>query len=1275
MAKPWEEFGGTSTDSAPASGPWSDFKTPESPDSKPWEKFQPLETVVEPAAAEQGDTLRADNRNFLQRFADSRRAYYRNWWQGLKESTGTGVDYSRAEPFRKEVRQGTVTGSLEDHWKMGGWSAALNNRVSAAAMAGNMDELRAAIKEDRDVLSAVGDRMDLSRAGLLERGFKGAAESGVPMVESAGLGAFAGAVPFAGAVTGRAAVGAYWQQQGAGQFLRSFLRGKDVDAIDDGQLKEYNRIAQTLAVPYAAVEFAVSAVPGMKELGSSVDQQVANFLFRKAMQNPTVLKSIAKHGTSFGIRWVLESLFEEGTQGTIEEGAGEMLDSASQGDQKSIMQLVRSLDPRKLKKAFWKSGVESVPAVGVITLAGGGAAGVRNRLLRGNEAAGETAPGEEIPSGGGAPDDQQQQPAQDGTEEQNAAPDESQVVQPSETIIDPFAGQTDAGDEVVPDSPTLENQEENVPENGNEAVEGVPPVERSGEIVPDNPPPLNEMNRTELRREAVRLGVSQKGTDSQLRDRLARTQEGERIRARSFLKTVQNQAGITDGEMDRLAQVAPQTYQQERTSETFRKVREWLDSAPVNVTQAEQFVRSSESPSGAKGATFAALLDKYQHNQNYDAEVSLVEEYDRQLRESGRFIQASSLFASMSGKGFMKSVETFYHRHKIPVDDAFLDSIREQYMQAVHITDAAQKQAAVDAVVEQVAARAPTTWKDWAGSYRYTNMLSNPRSHERNVFGNLMQTLVSRPLSLIGQGRVRGSGTYMNQALRAIPNAFQAFADAWRSGDTSSRWFEATDTHSGKFESERLRQGADRSRLVRSQLLVGRFLEAQDKFFSAMIEAGETARLMKQGLPAEQAVAAARAMGDDLLYRAAIGKDMGNINKASFVRAIDSLGVLFEQGRRLPFLGKPWGWVLPFVRTPINIGKRMVEFSPLGFVRNPSGKMTREDFGRSAAGSVVTLAGALLAAAGQTTGSAPKDAEERRLWYDSGRRPWSVLIGRKWIPMWYFGSFAGALAVPAAVRDTWVDDSSSAGDPAYRKMLAFSGGLANFYASQTPVQSAGTFLDMMSGRTDFTTESSIAFMGGQFVPLSGFLRWANQLVLDPVYRRGGNFTEAVMKDYPFLSRKARPYIDSEGNPVLRSRLSTLLPFDVGTVDKEMDMSRAIRGETVKMRRVHDAELDKLSALYATGDIPLEWVSQWVGTVPIKEERSRLKQRFKSSLEQRGIKTPGQVVRKPESRMMNRYDDVHKMMGNPREGRAVNTLDSLMQNRRDQQVQKQRLIGR
>jgi hypothetical protein len=242
------------------------------------------------------------------------------------------------------------------------------NRYADARGRDVLKELQA---EDREIRKAVGDRMGLEDASLMDKIVKGAGGALHPMLEGMALGA---AATYAGGPwAGRVATGGYWQQQGAGQFKRSFYFDKDVDSLSDEQIRNVDMAAQALGVPYALIEFAVSSVPGMKALGSSADKQIANAVVNRLMRNPTLLKKLSREGLAYGVRFVMESLFEESGQGMVESGAKQVLDKVEKGDFKALL----DLDWNKIASEGWEQGKASMPAVaGITTL--GSVAGARS---------------------------------------------------------------------------------------------------------------------------------------------------------------------------------------------------------------------------------------------------------------------------------------------------------------------------------------------------------------------------------------------------------------------------------------------------------------------------------------------------------------------------------------------------------------------------------------------------------------------------------------------------------------------------------------------------------------------------------------------------------------------------------------------------------------------------------------------------------------------------------------------------------------------------------
>jgi hypothetical protein len=123
-------------------------------------------------------------------------------------------------------------------------------------------------------------------------------------------------------------------------------------------------------------------------------------------------------------------------------------------------------------------------------------------------------------------------------------------------------------------------------------------------------------------------------------------------------------------------------------------------------------------------------------------------------------------------------------------------------------------------------------------------MLSNPMSHVRNTLGNLTNQMFIRPASLVAHGKIGEAATYLRKSWGAVLNgdAWNAAVEAFHKGETN-KWIEGLDDPDvSKFQQQQRIHGPKRKYLRpawKTLTFVGRFMEAQDKYFGAMIEAGE----------------------------------------------------------------------------------------------------------------------------------------------------------------------------------------------------------------------------------------------------------------------------------------------------------------------------------------------------------------------------------------------------------------------------------------------------
>jgi len=647
---------------------------------------------------------------------------------------------------------------------------------------------------------------------------------------------------------------------------------------------------------------------------------------------------------------------------------------------------------------------------------------------------------------------------------------------------------------------------------------------------------------------------------------------------RRFLKRTQEAEDVPEDVLQRLQEIEPQTYEQHRTSAEVQQLTDWVGRSPENQSRAEERVYSDEPVSATKAALGVALLENYRATGNVDAEVRLTEHLDRQFREAGRFIQAASYWAKLTPKGWQRAFDRLAERNKVEIPDNVRDDIHKRFADAVRLPEGAERDAAMTDAINYAATFVPLRIGEWLEAYRYNNMLSSPQTTERNTAYNLFNAFITRSLALTARGRVKEAGRYVSDVVRGIPSAIEAFRESMARAPEDSKWTETG--HLSALELARMEQ------LPKSLTWFIRFMDAQDKLVRSMIVAGEQARLIRNGVAPEKATQQANDLASEYLLRKQIGDDARDPNQPLFVRALDALGVVINKGRKVPVLGKPWGWFVPFVRTPINWAKMGVKASPLAYI---GGRMDAEGRALANVGSLVTLVGAGLAAAGRTTWRSPRKEEDKKAFYDSGRKPFSILIGDKengyWVPMWYFGPFAFALAIPAAIRDAWLDDPRQAGESNIKKIGMMASGLAEFFTSQTPLHNVSGFLRLIGGEEGMSKERILAFTSGQFIPASGLVRYVSNWI-DPIHRRPRSFSETLKRDLPYLSREVEPYTSMTGEPARRSPIDQLVPFPIGHVDPDIeaiyeDLNRSSY-ETAKFRRLAKREEREMMKEYWKG---------------------------------------------------------------------------------------------
>lgn len=268
------------------------------------------------------------------------------------------------------------------------------------------------------------------------------------------------------------------------------------------------------------------------------------------------------------------------------------------------------------------------------------------------------------------------------------------------------------------------------------------------------------------------------------------------------------------------------------------------------------------------------------------------------------------------------------------------------------------------------------------------NMTSNAAFHVMDLAGDMASSVLSKDQHL------RAVAAKVVGMIHGIPVGLKNAREAFKTEEPQI---------GSHLQSQQLRRaiGGKTGRVVRTPL---RALVSEDEFFKAIAYHGELARIaMEQAIAEKPGNVRDRfhqILGDiqnDPEMRQAA---MAAAERATFQTDLGPAGKALQGLLEKSKFGK---LIVPFVRTPVNIVRQAIEFSPAApafeQVRAAIGRGGRDGalaWSRMAIGAGIMVGMIALAMKGLVTGNGPNDPEERALLMRQGWQPYSVRVGGKW---------------------------------------------------------------------------------------------------------------------------------------------------------------------------------------------------------------------------------------------------------------------------------------
>lgn len=307
------------------------------------------------------------------------------------------------------------------------------------------------------------------------------------------------------------------------------------------------------------------------------------------------------------------------------------------------------------------------------------------------------------------------------------------------------------------------------------------------------------------------------------------------------------------------------------------------------------------------------------------------------------------------------------------------------------------RDAVVDKIYNDVAQQIPKTAGDRLNAWRYFAMLGNPRTHIRNIMGNVASAAAldtSHKVSAVGQKFLpqgqRTRALHTSKAAKQFAKADYANVEAELSGNA----------YKNEMSEIKQRQKLFPKPLQKVMDANTWALDAEDQVFKK-----------KSYIDSMGNFLTARGWDVNNLTEAQLNEARQHAIQDAKIATFQDASALADTLSRLEKKNKATeviiGSLVPFKRTPINVAKRSFELSPVGLLKaitydtvqvkkgNMDATKMIDHIGQGLTGSGVAALGAFLAAQGLFSAGSSDDDKEANFDAGMGQQEYAINIGGK----------------------------------------------------------------------------------------------------------------------------------------------------------------------------------------------------------------------------------------------------------------------------------------
>jgi hypothetical protein len=410
--------------------------------------------------------------------------------------------------------------------------------------------------------------------------------------------------------------------------------------------------------------------------------------------------------------------------------------------------------------------------------------------------------------------------------------------------------------------------------------------------------------------------------------------------------------------------------------------------------------------------------------------------------ELGQKVQALSIIKRLTPEGQLKMLQKTVARGKTKGDKAYegveltqdmIDHILKTYNEDGTF-DQAELNKAVEDVKQKIADQMQVTALDKVNAWRYLSMLGNPKTHIRNLVSNVA---------------MKGTVAVKNALARTIEDIapIKNRTKTWEAATDEVKAFaqrktaEMKDIISGDSKYSESASIKDKRATFKNKILNGLYefnsdmLGKEDWWFSK----GAFTNSLSEFLTANGIGTQEDIKRNPEIVEKGINYALEQSQIATFRQYSWLANKINEIERKNAATNIAVGAILPFKKTPINIAKTGLNYSPLGFAKTltydvsqvKNGNMEASELvdhlAQNVTGSALALVGYMLASAGFLNGAGDDD-KEGEYDYQLGKQAYSVTIGDATFSLSWLSPVAMPLFVGANAFEQLVEGKEWNGD-------------------------------------------------------------------------------------------------------------------------------------------------------------------------------------------------------------------------------------------------------